>query len=160
MTRPEDDSGHGWFGEHWGAPICDETFHVPTPVGAPCLDCEEPIAEGDQGLSTPFFTDETFTVRFRHLDCFLRTILPHGPECWNCRGLERNQHKMSCSYRKHGGNCDCPFGDDMRRMLDPKTTLADVDKMAESMGISRERLLDIRRQGFSKRIRAHKRGGA
>lgn len=41
----------GWFGQSWGAPICDETPHVPTPRDAECPFCEQPILAGDLGMA-------------------------------------------------------------------------------------------------------------
>jgi hypothetical protein len=97
-----------WFGKSWGAPCCEEDEHLPTPVGQPCLKCGKAIAAGDQGVLMPMvWMDKRATVEAQHLDCFLKSILPHGPDCERCRGLERESHKWSCSYRKHGGDCDC-----------------------------------------------------
>lgn len=42
----------GWFGESWGAPVCEEDNHLPTPVGAFCLSCEEAIEPTDAGVVT------------------------------------------------------------------------------------------------------------
>lgn len=42
-----------WFGESWGAPICDPKYHWLTPTGRPCLGCGKPIADGDQGFMVP-----------------------------------------------------------------------------------------------------------
>jgi hypothetical protein len=41
------------FGGPWDAPIDDGAQFVETPVGEPCLDCDKPIREGDQGLIMP-----------------------------------------------------------------------------------------------------------
>jgi hypothetical protein len=33
------------------APVCEEdSEHVETPVGLPCVECDEPIAEGEDGV--------------------------------------------------------------------------------------------------------------
>jgi hypothetical protein len=63
----------GWFGESWGAPVCEPDRHRPTPVGQACLGCVVPIAEGDQGMLIP--SEEGLTAH--HLDCFLEIVL--GP---------------------------------------------------------------------------------
>ena len=44
---------NGWFGESWGAPVCQAEQRVPTPVGKQCMWCSEPIAAGDQGHVMP-----------------------------------------------------------------------------------------------------------
>lgn len=128
----------GWFGEHWGAPVCDEMAHIPTPVGSKCIDCDSLIGEKDQGISQPFVSDEGVTIIFRHLDCYLYTVLPHGPECPHCRGLEREQHKMSCSYRKHGGDCCCPEGKRMARLIEPDVSLQEAQNIVEELGLEFE----------------------
>lgn len=140
-----------WFGASWGAPICSPSEHVETPVGEACMYCDAPIEADDQGVRMPSMKPKGLTfvsvVLSAHLDCFLQTILPHGPECSRCRGLERNEHKMSCAYAKHGGDCDCPFGEQMRKLLDPKTALAEVRNIAEDMGITWQQVEDIGRRG-------------
>lgn len=51
-----------------------EIERVPTPVGAPCLYCEELIAEGDDGVVMPF-TDMAGTKEVaEHHECFCRSI--------------------------------------------------------------------------------------
>jgi hypothetical protein len=42
-----------WFGESWGAPMCEDAPHVTTPVGALCLHCEEPVRADDRGVTVP-----------------------------------------------------------------------------------------------------------
>ena len=139
-----------WFGKSWGAPICDATEHVPAPVGLVCPECDMPIGMYDQGVTMPLGKlDGTVSTLAYHLDCWLRHVLPHGPDCERCRGLERSQHKMSCSYAKHGGNCDCPHGKDMQRLLDPSTTLAELRNIAGRMGISERECEDIGRRGVA-----------
>jgi len=39
-----------YFGPWWDAPLLDRADQAPTPVGQPCLQCAEPIVEGDRGL--------------------------------------------------------------------------------------------------------------
>lgn len=142
-----------WFGESWGAPICSETERTVTPVGAACLYCDERIAEQDQGVVMPFMpADGEPKLRAAHLDCFLQTVLPHGPECDRCRGLERGEHKMSCSYAKHGGECDCPFGKAALAMTNGDLTLGQA---ATLLGMTDERMLATV-ESWSHRVRALK----
>ncbi|HET9144086.1 hypothetical protein [Actinophytocola sp.] len=42
-----------FFGEPWGAPFIADAEQVAAPVGKPCLECGELVAEGDQGLLVP-----------------------------------------------------------------------------------------------------------
>lgn len=101
---------HGWFGQSWGAPCCEPEEHVPTPVGSPCLRCREPIREGDQGLVKPHIRDcggqWVGTIEPLHIECFLRSIRRHGPECPHCRGVEPRDHAPGCAMRTTG-LCDC-----------------------------------------------------
>lgn len=68
----------GWFGEPWGAGgpayICSsEADHIPTPVGSICLYCEEPIEEGDSGVTTPYIDAGTNVhMAAVHVECHLR----------------------------------------------------------------------------------------
>ena len=65
----------GWFGESWGAPVCEPERHRQTPVGAECTDCGEDIEARDQGLLIPYAGHPSSLNAF-HLTCFLSTILP------------------------------------------------------------------------------------
>lgn len=137
-----------WFGKSWGAPVCEPEEQAPTPVGLTCPECEQRIEQGDQGVTMPLVrADQTLALGAWHLDCWLHHVLPHGPECEHCRGLERFQHDTSCSYAKLAGHCDCAFGEDMRRLLDPKTTLGELRNMAERIGIPATELEEIGRRG-------------
>ena len=82
-----------WFGEHWGAPVCDSAAHAETPVGEKCVPCGERIEDGDRGFLIPeaLLTHavtpvaggpshaETVTAeRPWHLTCMMENVL--GPE--------------------------------------------------------------------------------
>lgn len=71
-----------WFGESWGAPVCDPADHVPTPVGMNCLACPEVIREDDRGFITFYAVNRDEVVwAYYHRDCLLTAIL--GPsEYW------------------------------------------------------------------------------
>lgn len=98
-----------WFGDSWGAPCCEEDEHVPTPVGDSCVRCKEMIRVGDQGIVSPLvLLDGKLDVIVHHLDCYLKGIAPHGPECPHCRGAgARIDHDRDCRYRVEGGDCSC-----------------------------------------------------
>jgi len=73
-----------WFGESWGAPVC-EGEHVETPVGVLCAHCDEPLEAGDQGIMMDGLFD--FDVEDMlgklprleshpwHIDCFVRSVV-------------------------------------------------------------------------------------
>jgi len=72
-----------WFGESWGAPVCEAESHAPTPVGEICLQCERAIEADDQGVIIPHIESLSRPTRDRaqHLDCHLHSIgaLPCSP---------------------------------------------------------------------------------
>lgn len=68
-----------WFGESWGAPVCFETEHIETPLGAACGACTKLIDEGDQGFELPFLNWEKNQVIYYHRQCFI-DILGIQPE--------------------------------------------------------------------------------
>lgn len=56
-----------WFGENWGADICYSQERVETPVGAPCIHCEEKIEANDSGY---IYANGPVA----HRNCFMRQI--------------------------------------------------------------------------------------
>jgi hypothetical protein len=63
-----------WFGESWGAPVCDPTQQVYTPDGEACPVCHKSIREGDQGVEVPYLHDTGEDTLSYHLKCFLIEI--------------------------------------------------------------------------------------
>jgi hypothetical protein len=70
-----------WFGESWGAPVCDPRAHVATPVGLTCLGHphmhegrSEVVEPGDQGVTMPFVRHRRVDTVAYHLDCWLHEI--------------------------------------------------------------------------------------
>jgi hypothetical protein len=64
-----------WFGENWGAPVCEPNDHVTTPVGKLCGGCREPLRENDRGVIMPFLGSETDDKEMAmHLRCFGRNL--------------------------------------------------------------------------------------
>lgn len=67
----------GWFGESWGAAVCDPATHKPTPADMICVngDCLRPIQPGDQGLLIPhIYAPGQWRLTAEHLDCFRRGL--------------------------------------------------------------------------------------
>lgn len=66
-----------WFGDSWGAPVCEMCPHIETPIGRACGGCRVPIVAGDQGFAFPYFDPEGHdaTIPY-HLRCFIDSILP------------------------------------------------------------------------------------
>lgn len=88
-----------WFGQSWGAPICDPQDHAATPVGEHCGWCEEPITEEDSGVliphvGAPFRAHEYVTVPY-HRECFIRQIagsVAHQLRLCSCPGSGGSDH--------------------------------------------------------------------
>ena len=98
----------GWFGKSWGAPACDPEDHEPTPQVSHCMECDKPILPDDQGIAMPVLhADYTATRGYWHLDCYLKKVLPHGPDCTHCRGHDRSWHLPGCGYGTPVGRCTC-----------------------------------------------------
>lgn len=62
-----------WFGESWGAPVCEPEWHTATPVGRNCIECDKPITDGDTGFVLRSTAAEGVVY---HRVCMLRTIIP------------------------------------------------------------------------------------
>jgi len=73
----DDDYPGGWFGESWGAPICDEETRQPTPVGWACASpgCDRLIGADDQGLLIPYVYElGSMSLTAEHIACFRRGL--------------------------------------------------------------------------------------
>lgn len=64
-----------WFGQAFDAPAWDGMPEVPTPVGKPCLWCQEPIKEGDAGITMPYVQPLGTTTEPFHVECHIRQAL-------------------------------------------------------------------------------------
>jgi hypothetical protein len=69
-----------YFGEPWPSGICEEieAVQVPTPVGDPCVLCEEKIQDGEQGtfigvMTAPLNGHPSYGPV--HRECSLRAVL-------------------------------------------------------------------------------------
>ena len=64
-----------WFGESWGAPVCEPEGHSAVPVGKLCGGCQEPIRDIDRGVILPFLGSETDDKEMAmHHFCLLRNL--------------------------------------------------------------------------------------
>jgi hypothetical protein len=61
-----------WFGEPWGAEVCETGERVRTPIGGVCPECVGMITLGDQGVLIERL-DNGFGVPW-HLSCFLTAM--------------------------------------------------------------------------------------
>jgi hypothetical protein len=71
-----------WFGSDWGAPVCSEGQHVPTPVRSLCEGCQQPIRAGERGLVLTQYKPGPGPTMARdfpiHLACLMGQIYYEG----------------------------------------------------------------------------------
>lgn len=65
-----------WFGESWGAPVCEPENEVPIPLGWICESCGVAFAEGDRGVTLVYYDEEGRRDFPLHLDCLLDSVGP------------------------------------------------------------------------------------
>lgn len=90
-----------YFGTAWNPHIAS-LEKAPAPVGDSCAWCEEPIMEGDNGLTIPHIS-ETVMDRPYHHECFLRTIvgsLAHQQQRCSCFGGVDEEDSPNVSKRQ------------------------------------------------------------
>jgi len=63
-----------WFGESWGAPVCDPEKKAPTPVGEACAHCADAIVATSQGVLMPFWDGEKGSMVSYHRLCLLQNL--------------------------------------------------------------------------------------
>jgi hypothetical protein len=68
-----------WFGESWGAPVCEPDNHIETPTWMLCAGHDHmhthrsrTVQAGDQGVTIPYLGHSTEIAY--HLDCWLHEI--------------------------------------------------------------------------------------
>jgi hypothetical protein len=79
------------------APADPDIARSQTPVGEPCLRCEEPIAPGDSGYTMPYVAEGGVAERALHRECFLRGVVG---------SVGHQQRRCSC----YGGTLEDPPG--------------------------------------------------
>jgi hypothetical protein len=65
-----------WFGESWGAPVCDEGEQVEVPLDWLCERCGVEFGEGDQGVVLVCYEKEETRDYPLHLFCLLDSVGP------------------------------------------------------------------------------------
>ena len=63
-----------WFGESWGAPVCDPETQVPIPAGELCYACQFQILPATRGVVVPVWLSVGWVVGRYHLSCWLRIV--------------------------------------------------------------------------------------
>jgi hypothetical protein len=66
-----------WFGESWGAPVCQIRNKMAVPVDHLCYECGLPIKEDHRGFAIPFFGGGPVSHAYYHFECLMKTVL--GP---------------------------------------------------------------------------------
>lgn len=83
------------FGTLWDAPVCDGKTAEPVPVGEPCMNCAEPVVEGDQGyIMACFRADGSLEWLPQHKECSLLSVIGHVYgycSCTDYQGMTERQ---------------------------------------------------------------------
>ena len=69
-----------WFGQKWGAPICEPSNRISPPVGWYCPECDQPISPQDRGLLVPHVSSAGTVMKAWHLVCFAKSVSPAPPD--------------------------------------------------------------------------------
>lgn len=64
-----------FFGEPWPSGICDDGTRVATPIGVPCVECDEEVQDGDQGSWIWDMSEKGGELKPLHRECGLRQVL-------------------------------------------------------------------------------------
>ena len=92
-----------YFGPRWDAPMLDPEYNpiqLSTPVGAPCMRCREPIADGDRGLvylftrSLPGGESEPM-IEAIHAECDLLGAVGHRLGVCSCTGFDTTDRETA-----------------------------------------------------------------
>ena len=92
-----------WFGESWGSGLNEDCDQQPTPVGEACLRCEEPIAEGDAGVTTMCMDERGARRAPHHLECWLRILfgsVAHQERRCSCFGGDEGEEDPTLTKRE------------------------------------------------------------
>lgn len=98
---------NGWFGESWGAPVCEADAHRATPVGAFCFSCDEPVERDDQGFIQPQYGLDGPAAEHDPL----RVLLVDGHQLV-AHHLECQLRNIFGSVGHIEGRCSCAGGDE------------------------------------------------
>lgn len=69
---------YSWFGKYNRNPFLCRGEPIPTPVGALCMDCNQPFVEDSHGITFPA-RSQAHGSGSTHLECFIRSM-PKGDE--------------------------------------------------------------------------------
>lgn len=83
------------FGPPWNAPVSDASVFVATPVGKPCLNCREPIADGDRGFLRPVMRADGATVEPLHAECEMIGLAGHTWGVCHCTGYDTTSREAA-----------------------------------------------------------------
>lgn len=72
-------SGNELFGDWGRSPRGSDpdSRYAPTPVGVPCMKCEEPIRPGDVGEFMPFYGVGVMELLPVHRECLMLSVIGH-----------------------------------------------------------------------------------
>ncbi len=95
-----------FFGERWDAGVVEGAVRVPTPVGEACLDCAEPVVDGDRGfvraVGRMVGGELRPSVEPVHAECDLRSVLGHQVGVCPCTGYGRTRAAARLVWERAG----------------------------------------------------------
>jgi hypothetical protein len=112
-----------WFGEYWGAAICNETPHIAVPVGAHCSWCDEVFVAGDAGIVIDSVSEGPGDAALEtpmHKNCFLRSVMG---------SIGHQRRECEC----YGGTEGDPEGMTKRQAADAAAGFARVREIARAL---------------------------
>ncbi len=94
-----------YFGAGWGAPALEGGDQIPTPVGEPCLACQESIVDGDQGyvvVSFAFDDDKCLDSRrsYTHAECQFFQVAGHTVGICACTGYAPTRENAKLAWKQ------------------------------------------------------------
>lgn len=84
-----------FFGERWDVPLLENATQVETPVGVDCLNCSEPVADGDRGLLRGAFINGNPCVVPIHAECDLIGVIGHLMGVCHCTGYDTSSREAA-----------------------------------------------------------------
>ena len=89
------------FGPSWGAPVCADEDHIPTPRKRRCHLCSIRVLDGERGVLTPFMfgINGHYADAVYHLWCFLWSI---GLDAQAEYAKQLDQEQWQAKARKEG----------------------------------------------------------
>lgn len=104
-----------WFGRAFDSPMYEGMPEVPAPIGEPCLMCQEPILEGEPGVTMPHVLsrdgagEHRLVIKPQHIECHIRSIVG---------GLDHQAGTCFCVTGEHAPDSGLTYRQESIRVLE------------------------------------------